>query len=106
MKFPDRRASAGLMAIWSAGYGKYPSFCLFVNHFLFYAFFSVALLIQHTRLILGNLTTNEMINGWRYSYMKSRVTGKWYNPHDKGAFQNCLEFLGMVSRKDMRGISD
>ena len=41
-----------------------------------------------------NLTTNERINYKRYEYLKDGK-GKFYNPFNRGAYSNILEFLNL-----------
>jgi hypothetical protein len=43
--------------------------------------------------IAANLTTNEMINRWKYDYLKAE-DGSYWNPFDQGVPSNCLHFWG------------
>ncbi|RHZ03293.1 hypothetical protein DYB26_010499, partial [Aphanomyces astaci] len=43
------------------------------------------------RNIAVNLTTNEMFNKAKYSYLKD-MDDEFYNPFDKGVGANCLAF--------------
>lgn len=42
--------------------------------------------------IARNVTTNEVANSHRYSYLRSG-DGRYFNPYDKGMRANCAEFL-------------
>lgn len=42
--------------------------------------------------ISKNITTNEMANGMRYSYLRG-PGGKFRNPYDHGVCKNCSDFL-------------
>jgi hypothetical protein len=42
--------------------------------------------------IARNVTTNEIANSHRYSYLRSG-DGRYFNPYDKGIQANCAEFL-------------
>ncbi len=53
-----------------------------------------------------NLTTNEMFNYKRYSYLKN-ARGKYYNPYSRGLFMNLAEFFLCVSPvepEELRGL--
>jgi palmitoyltransferase len=71
----------------------HPALAVWFFHYGVYLLYAVLLAGQHGTLIGKNLTTNEMINGWRYGYLKDGVGGRC-NPFDKGTLQNFLEFLG------------
>ncbi|PKI66749.1 hypothetical protein CRG98_012944 [Punica granatum] len=59
----------------------------------FFLFFGVAVLtIVQASQISRNITTNEMANMMRYSYLKG--PGGWFrNPYDHGCKKNCSDFL-------------
>lgn len=42
--------------------------------------------------IARNITTNELTNAMRYSYLK-RPDGRFHNPYDHGCRKNCSDFL-------------
>jgi len=47
-------------------------------------------------LIIGirdNVTTNEVMNGQRYDYLKDPVTGQWHNPFNRGFLENFKDLL-------------
>ncbi|KAG6483019.1 hypothetical protein ZIOFF_059659 [Zingiber officinale] len=59
----------------------------------FFLFFGVAVLtfIQASQ-ISRNITTNEMANAMRYSYLRG-PGGRFRNPYDHGIHKNCSDFL-------------
>ncbi|XP_042444393.1 protein S-acyltransferase 24-like isoform X2 [Zingiber officinale] len=59
----------------------------------FFLFFGVAALtfIQASQ-IARNITTNEMSNAMRYSYLRG-PGGRFQNPYDHGTRKNCSDFL-------------
>ncbi|KAH0450729.1 hypothetical protein IEQ34_021421 [Dendrobium chrysotoxum] len=60
---------------------------------VFLLFFGVAVLtIVQAQQISRNITTNEMANGMRYSYLRG-PGGKFRNPYDHGVRKNCSDFL-------------
>ncbi|XP_020591875.1 protein S-acyltransferase 24 [Phalaenopsis equestris] len=60
---------------------------------VFLLFFGVAVLtIVQAQQISRNITTNEMANGLRYSYLRG-PGGKFRNPYDHGVYKNCSDFL-------------
>ena len=69
---------------------KWPSF--WISHYMLYGLYGLALVQQHLMLILGNMTTNEMINGYRYTYMQDTY-GRFKNPYDKGRTANLVDFI-------------
>lgn len=52
------------------------------------------LLVNHLYLAAVNLTTNEMINAYRYDHFWQVIDGRkvFRNPFNKGVLKNCLEF--------------
>ncbi|KAG9450252.1 hypothetical protein H6P81_010217 [Aristolochia fimbriata] len=64
-------------------------------------FFGVAVLtaVQASQ-ISHNITTNEMANAMRYSYLKG-AGGRFRNPYDHGFRKNCYEFLINGSNEDI-----
>ncbi|XP_062148643.1 protein S-acyltransferase 24 [Alnus glutinosa] len=83
-----------------------PSFGAWINHagthhvgaisFLlveFFLFFGVAVLtVVQASQISRNITTNEMANALRYSYLRG-PGGRFRNPYDHGIRKNCSDFL-------------
>uniref|UniRef100_A0A0E0HU33 protein S-acyltransferase n=1 Tax=Oryza nivara TaxID=4536 RepID=A0A0E0HU33_ORYNI len=58
-----------------------------------FLFFGVAVLaVVQASQIAKNITTNEMANSMRYSYLRG-PGGRFRNPFDHGARKNCSEFL-------------
>ncbi|CAL9047679.1 protein S-acyltransferase 24 [Musa acuminata AAA Group] len=59
----------------------------------FFLFFGVAVLtaVQASQ-ISRNITTNEMANAMRYSYLRG-PGGRFRNPYDHGIRKNCLDFF-------------
>lgn len=43
--------------------------------------------------VRDNITTNELLNGHKYSYLRHPITGQWNNPFDKGAYLNIMDLL-------------
>ncbi|KFK33845.1 hypothetical protein AALP_AA5G067400 [Arabis alpina] len=59
----------------------------------FCLFFSVAVLtVIQASQISRNITTNEMANALRYSYLRG-PGGRFRNPYDHGCRRNCSDFL-------------
>ncbi|KGN60728.1 protein S-acyltransferase 24 [Cucumis sativus] len=59
----------------------------------FFLFFGVAVLtIVQASQISRNITTNEMANAMRYSYLRG-PGGRFRNPYDHGIRKNCSDFL-------------
>ncbi|KAH9624427.1 hypothetical protein KSS87_003446 [Heliosperma pusillum] len=65
-------------------------------------FFGVAVLtVVQASQISRNITTNEMANAMRYSYLKG-PNGRFRNPFDHGVRKNCSDFLVSGYNEDMR----
>ncbi|XVE63638.1 hypothetical protein DITRI_Ditri07aG0035900 [Diplodiscus trichospermus] len=59
----------------------------------FFLFFGVATLtVVQASQISRNITTNEMANVMRYSYLRG-AGGRFRNPYDHGCRKNCSDFL-------------
>uniref|UniRef100_A0A6M2F5D0 S-acyltransferase n=1 Tax=Populus davidiana TaxID=266767 RepID=A0A6M2F5D0_9ROSI len=59
----------------------------------FFLFFGVAVLtVVQASQISRNITTNEMANALRYSYLRG-PGGRFRNPYDRGCKKNCSDFL-------------
>nr|XP_029121947.1 protein S-acyltransferase 24 isoform X2 [Elaeis guineensis] len=59
----------------------------------FFLFFGVAVLtVVQASQISRNITTNEMANAMRYSYLRGPA-GRFRNPYDHGIRKNCSDFL-------------
>ncbi|KAM7508274.1 hypothetical protein LguiA_018727 [Lonicera macranthoides] len=59
----------------------------------FFLFFGVAVLtVLQASQIARNITTNEMANVMRYSYLRG-PGGRFRNPYDQGIKRNCSDFL-------------
>ncbi|XP_022938163.1 protein S-acyltransferase 24-like [Cucurbita moschata] len=63
---------------------------LMVDFFLFFGV--VVLTIVQASQISRNITTNEMANAMRYSYLRG-PGGRFRNPYDHGTKKNCTDFL-------------
>ncbi|XP_038890571.1 protein S-acyltransferase 24 [Benincasa hispida] len=63
---------------------------LIVDFFLFFGV--VVLTIVQASQISRNITTNEMANAMRYSYLRGPA-GRFRNPYDHGIRKNCSDFL-------------
>ncbi|XP_074281192.1 protein S-acyltransferase 24 isoform X2 [Silene latifolia] len=65
-------------------------------------FFGVAVLtVVQASQISRNITTNEMANAMRYSYLKG-PNGRFRNPFDHGVRKNCSDFLVSGYNEDVR----
>ncbi|KHG04996.1 Palmitoyltransferase AKR1 [Gossypium arboreum] len=76
---------------------------LIVNFFLFFGV--AALTIIQASQISRNITTNEMANVMRYSYLKG-PGGRFRNPYDHGCWKNCSDFLIKGYNEDIQVIED
>lgn len=63
---------------------------LIADFFLFFGVF--ALTVVQASQISHNITTNEMANAMRYSYLRG-PGGRFRNPYDHGIKKNCSDFL-------------
>ncbi|THU73878.1 hypothetical protein C4D60_Mb04t27480 [Musa balbisiana] len=67
----------------------------------FFLFFGVAVLtVVQASQISQNITTNEVANSMRYSYLKG-PGGRFRNPYDHGIRKNCSDFLIKGYNEDM-----
>ncbi|KAI3961688.1 hypothetical protein MKW92_031950 [Papaver armeniacum] len=66
---------------------------------------SFSTLVQASRYISRNITTNEMANAMRYSYLRSS-TGRFRNPYDHGIRKNCSDFVFKGYNEDVELIED
>ncbi|XP_068641629.1 protein S-acyltransferase 24-like [Aristolochia californica] len=67
-------------------------------------FFGVAVLtVVQASQISRNITTNEMANALRYSYLRG-AGGRFRNPYDHGFRKNCYEFLIKGSNEDIENV--
>ncbi|XP_044471581.1 protein S-acyltransferase 24 isoform X2 [Mangifera indica] len=72
----------------------------------FFLFFGVAVLtIVQASQISRNITTNEMANALRYSYLRG-PGGRFRNPYDHGCRKNCSDFLVSGHNEDVELIED
>nr|KJB64639.1 hypothetical protein B456_010G059000 [Gossypium raimondii] len=76
---------------------------LIVNFFLFFGV--AALTVIQASQISRNITTNEMANVMRYSYLKG-PGGRFRNPYDHGCWKNCSDFLIKGYNEDIQVIED
>ncbi|KAL5547716.1 hypothetical protein UlMin_002947 [Ulmus minor] len=72
----------------------------------FFLFFGVAILtaVQASQ-IARNITTNEMANVMRYSYLKG-PNGRFRNPYDHGIKKNCSDFLINGRNEDVEYVEE
>ena len=68
---------------------------LFAWFFLLFALYASAMSGQHIMLVAKNLSTNEMINGFRYRYLAE--DGTRGNPFNRGIIMNYAELFGLVA---------
>ncbi|XP_068636658.1 protein S-acyltransferase 24-like [Aristolochia californica] len=67
-------------------------------------FFGVSVLtVVQASQISRNVTTNEMANAMRYSYLRG-AGGRFRNPYDHGFQKNCYEFLINGSNEDIEHV--
>ncbi|GKU99865.1 hypothetical protein SLEP1_g12649 [Rubroshorea leprosula] len=72
----------------------------------FFLFFGVAVLtIIQASQISRNITTNEMANVMRYSYLRG-PGGRFRNPYDHGCKKNCSDFLIRGYNEDVEYVED
>ncbi|XP_061951766.1 protein S-acyltransferase 24-like [Populus nigra] len=72
----------------------------------FFLFFGVAVLtIVQASQISRNITTNEMANALRYSYLRG-PGGRFRNPFDHGCKKNCSDFLINGYNEDVECFED
>lgn len=72
----------------------------------FFLFFGVAVLtVVQASQISRNITTNEMANAMRYSYLRG-PGGRFRNPFDHGARKNCADFLINGYNEDVERIEE
>ncbi|XP_062078214.1 protein S-acyltransferase 24 [Humulus lupulus] len=70
----------------------------------FFLFFGVAVLtVVQASQISRNITTNEMANSMRYSYLKG-PSDRFRNPYDHGIRRNCSDFLIKGYNEDVQYI--
>ncbi|KMT02711.1 hypothetical protein BVRB_8g193000 [Beta vulgaris subsp. vulgaris] len=72
----------------------------------FFLFFGVAVLtVVQASQISRNITTNEMANVMRYSYLRG-PSGRFRNPFDHGTRRNCTDFLFNGYNEDVERAED
>ncbi|XP_042481834.1 protein S-acyltransferase 24-like isoform X2 [Macadamia integrifolia] len=72
----------------------------------FFLFFGVAVLtVVQASQISRNITTNEMANAMRYSYLRG-PSGRFRNPYDHGIRKNCRDFLINGYNEDVECIEE
>ncbi|XVE71536.1 hypothetical protein DITRI_Ditri10aG0158600 [Diplodiscus trichospermus] len=76
---------------------------LIVDFFLFFGV--AALTVVQASQISRNITTNEMANVMRYSYLRG-AGGRFRNPYDHGCRKNCSEFLIKGYNEDLPASED
>ncbi|KAK4265274.1 hypothetical protein QN277_026347 [Acacia crassicarpa] len=76
---------------------------LVVDFFLFFGVF--VLTVLQANQISRNITTNEMANTMRYSYLRG-AGGRFRNPYDHGIKKNCTEFLINGYNEDVQLIEE
>ncbi|XP_010913354.1 protein S-acyltransferase 24 [Elaeis guineensis] len=90
VKDPTASTSFGAWLSHSATYHPGAVLFLIMDFFLF---FGVAVLtVVQASQISRNITTNEMANAVRYSYLRG-PGGRFRNPYDHGIRKNCSDFL-------------
>ncbi|KAL9223942.1 hypothetical protein vseg_000025 [Gypsophila vaccaria] len=73
---------------------------------VFFLFSGVAILtVVQASQISRNITTNEMANAMRYSYLKG-PGGRFRNPFDHGAQKNCSDFLISGYNEDVECVNE
>uniref|UniRef100_M8CE30 S-acyltransferase n=1 Tax=Aegilops tauschii TaxID=37682 RepID=M8CE30_AEGTA len=87
---PGSPASFGGWLNYSAT--NHPWVVSFVIMDLFLFFGVITLTVVQASQISGNITTNEMANAMRYSYLRG-PGGRFRNPFDHGVRKNCSDFF-------------
>ncbi|XP_054806106.1 protein S-acyltransferase 24-like isoform X2 [Prosopis cineraria] len=72
----------------------------------FFLFFNVLFMtVVQANQISQNITTNEMANAVRYSYLRG-AGGRFRNPYDHGIKKNCTDFFINGSNEDVQLIEE
>ncbi|KAG8070056.1 hypothetical protein GUJ93_ZPchr0006g46383 [Zizania palustris] len=87
---PDSPASFGGWLNYSATNHPWVVSFVIMDFFLFFGV--ITLTVVQASQISRNLTTNEMANALRYSYLRG-PGGRFRNPFDHGVRKNCSDFL-------------
>jgi ankyrin repeat protein len=80
---------------WWANFANMWGWELFAWMYSIMAVYGLAMTAQHVHLAAKNMSTNEMISGYRYRYLVE--DGTRGNPFDRGILMNYAELLGLVS---------
>lgn len=77
------------MSFWQSFYdiGRWSAFYWF---FFPIALYATVLFLQHLMFVFNNVTTNEMINRFKYEYLANG------NPFSRGKLSNVAELLGLI----------
>ena len=79
-------------------------FRLWFFHYIIYVIFDLILFSQHLTLLQEGLTTNEMMNRARYSYLSFALN---WNPFSRGSFMyNLLAGLALIRHKEPLCLND
>ncbi|KAG4932859.1 hypothetical protein AAZX31_17G104400 [Glycine max] len=76
---------------------------LIADFFLFFGVFTLT--VVQASQISRNITTNEMANAMRYSYLRG-PGGRFRNPYDHGIKKNCSDFLINGYNEDVECIEE
>ncbi|EPZ34150.1 hypothetical protein ROZALSC1DRAFT_30589, partial [Rozella allomycis CSF55] len=60
---------------------------------------AIILLLKHINQIISNITTNESINYLKMEYFWQDSKGNYYNPFNKGIFNNVIEFFSLKGNR-------
>ncbi|CAI5975859.1 unnamed protein product [Closterium sp. NIES-65] len=62
----------------------------------------LGLVVSQGSQVAQNITTNEMANAHRYAYLRG-PDGKYFNPFNRGCYQNCADFWTTGETTDTEG---
>ncbi|KAA3486048.1 protein S-acyltransferase 24-like isoform X1 [Gossypium australe] len=88
----DPMAPAGFSPMFSHASTHHIGALTFLIMDIFYFFGASALVVSQATQISRNITTNEMANIMRYSYLRG-ADGQLRNPYDHGCWKNCSDFM-------------
>ncbi len=77
---------------------------LLMIHAMLVGSWGIMLTVEHINLAITNITTNEKINQYRYSYMRT-PQGALNNPFNEGCPKNCSWFMGCRPATDWRKLN-
>ena len=76
---------------------------LMIHSFLLFSYVLFLFASQFGQIV-NEMTTNEIMNYWRYGYFFNHETGRFNNPFDQGSINNILSFCKLKKTIDPRSI--